>query len=207
MSTATLLYWTGMAAVALCAVTGALEAGRKQMDIVGVTAVGLATALGGGTLRDLLLARAVFWTTDQTYLLAALLATLLSFFAVRAIHLHPRLFLIPDALGLALFTVLGTEIALQHGSPWLVAALMGVITGVVGGVLRDMLCNDIPLIFLPGELYATAAFAGALTVVGLRLLDAHPALAATLGFAVATVLRLGAMAFQWRAPRWTPSDD
>lgn len=201
-----LLYWIGIAAVAVCAVTGALDAGRKNMDIVGATAVGLATAAGGGTVRDLLLDRSVFWVADQTYLVAALLATTLSFFVVRATRLHPRLFLVPDALGLGLFTVLGTQIALDHGSPWLVASLMGVITGVLGGVLRDMLCNDIPLIFLPGELYATAAFAGAISLVGAQSWGLSHSTSAIIGFVVATGLRLGAMAFRWQAPRWTPDD-
>jgi hypothetical protein len=86
---------------------------------------------------------------------------------VRGLKLPQRLFLIPDAIGLALFTIAGTQIALQWHAPWLVASLLGVITGVVGGVLRDVLCNEVPL-FVRGELYASAAWAGALALVGLQ---------------------------------------
>ena len=169
-----LLYWAGMSAVAVNALTGVLDAGRKNMDLIGVMMVGTATALGGGTVRDVLLQRPVFWISDQVYLIVALATTLVIFFAVRGLRLPPRLFLIPDALGLALFTVLGTQVALQWHTPWLTASLMGVITGVVGGVLRDILCNDVPLVFLKGELYATAAWVGALSLIGLQEAGASP---------------------------------
>src|SRR5690606_38454536 len=117
-----------------------------------------ATALGGGTVRDVLVGRPVFLIADQLYLIVALVATLAVFFAVRNLRLPPRLFLIPDAFGLALFTIVGTQIALQWQAPWLVASLLGMITGVVGGVLRDVLCNEVPLVFVRGELYASAAW-------------------------------------------------
>ena len=143
-----LLYWIGLAAVAVVALTGVLDAGRKQMDIVGAVMVGCVTALGGGTVRDLLLDRKVFWIADQTYLIVTVATTLVVFFAVRGRRLPMRLFLIPDAIGLALFTIAGTQIALGLDAPWLVASLLGVITGVLGGVLRDVLCNDVPLIFV-----------------------------------------------------------
>lgn len=204
ITTTTLIYWTMLAGVALSAMTGVLDAGRKKMDVVGACAVGLATAAGGGTLRDLLIGRPVFWITDQTYLLAALAAAIATFFLVRAVRLPTRLFLIPDAIGLALFTVSGTQIALDAGVPWLVAGLMGIITGVLGGVLRDILCNDIPLIFLPGELYATAAAAGAAAVVGLHAFGTHHEIAAIVGFFIAAGLRMAAMAFKLRSAEWEP---
>lgn len=207
MLTATiLLYWITLAGVALCAITGVLEAGHKGMDVIGASAAGLATAAGGGTVRDLLIGRPVFWVSDQSYLLVALLAALAAFFLARAIRLPARLFLIPDALGLALFTVSGTQIALHADVPWLVAILMGVITGVVGGVLRDILCNDIPLIFLPGELYATAAAAGAAAVVLVDTLGGSPGFAATAGFLIAAGLRLAAISFRLRTLRWNPRE-
>ncbi|PAS97410.1 MAG: hypothetical protein BSR46_13775 [Candidatus Dactylopiibacterium carminicum] len=191
-----LLYW----------ITGVLEAGRKGMDIVGASAIGLVCAAGGGTLRDLLLGRKVFWIADQTYLLVALLAAVMVYLLVRNVRLPPRLFLIPDAIGLALFSVSGTLIALHSGAPWLVAALMGVITGVLGGVLRDILCNDIPLIFLPGELYAVAATGGSLTVVILKALEFSQPVAACSGFVIALGLRAAGMFLQWRAPHWKPRE-
>jgi len=198
-----LLYWIGLAAVAVSALTGVLDAGRQKMDIVGVVMVGCATALGGGTVRDLLLDRTVFWIGDQTYLIVALATTLLTFFAVRGLRLPPRLFLIPDAIGLALFTIIGTQVALAWQAPWLVATLLGVITGVVGGILRDVLCNQVPLIFVRGELYASAAWAGALVLVGLQTLGVSALIAAWIGMAVVLAARLLAMAFRITLPTYT----
>lgn len=198
-----LLYWAGLSAVAVNALTGVLDAGRKQMDLIGVMMVGAATALGGGTVRDVLLGRPVFWIADQAYLVVALATTLVVFFAVRGLRLPPRLFLIPDALGLALFTVVGTQIALAWQAPWLVASLLGVITGVVGGVLRDVLCNEVPMIFVRGELYASAAWAGALALVGLQALGVSPVTAAWLGVATVLAVRLAAMAFRLTLPTYS----
>ncbi|MBL8403173.1 MAG: trimeric intracellular cation channel family protein [Dechloromonas sp.] len=198
-----LLYWTALVAVGVNALTGVLDAGRKQMDLVGAVMVGTATALGGGTVRDVLLDRKVFWIADQTYLLVAIATTLVIFFAVRGMKLPPRLFLIPDAIGLALFTITGTQIALEWQAPWLVASLLGVITGVVGGVLRDVLCNEVPLIFVRGELYASAAWAGALTLIGLQALDISPVIAAWAGMAIVLGARLLAMAFRITLPTYS----
>jgi uncharacterized membrane protein YeiH len=198
-----LLYWIGLAAVSVNALTGVLDAGRKQMDLVGVMMVGSATALGGGTVRDLLLDRTVFWISDQTYLVVALATTVVIFFAVRGLRLPPRLFLIPDAVGLALFTIIGTQVALEWQAPWLVASLLGVITGVLGGVLRDVLCNDVPLIFVRGELYASAAWVGALALIGLQALGLSAVAAAWISMAVVLIARLLAMAFRITLPTYS----
>lgn len=200
MSMDFLLYWVGLAAVAVNAITGVLDSGRKQMDLIGALLVGVATALGGGTVRDLLLDRNVFWVVDQTYLIAALGTGLLTFFIARALPLPPRLFLIPDAIGLALFTIVGTQVALQWNAPWLVASLMGVTTGVVGGVLRDILCNDVPLVFLKGELYATAAWVGALSMIGMEALGVSSVMASWLAMAIVLGLRLLAMRYRITLP-------
>lgn len=198
-----LLYWVGLAAVAVNALTGVLDAGRKQMDLVGVVMVGTATALGGGTVRDILLQRPVFWLSDQIYLIVAVATTLIIFFAVRGLRLPQQLFLIPDAIGLALFTVVGTQISLQAGAPWLAASLLGVITGVVGGVVRDVLCNEVPLIFVRGELYATAAWIGALALIGLQSLGVSAIIAAWAGMATVLAVRLAAMAFKITLPTYS----
>lgn len=195
MSMDALLYWVGMAAVAVNALTGVLDSGRKHMDLIGALLVGVATALGGGTVRDLLLDRNVFWVVDQTYLIAALATGLITFFIALRFKLPPKLFLIPDAIGLALFTVIGTQIALQWHVPWLAATLMGVITGVVGGVLRDILCNDVPSIFLKGELYATAAWIGAFSMIGLQMLGVSAVDAAWIAMGIIFVLRLLSIRF------------
>jgi uncharacterized membrane protein YeiH len=201
----TLLYWVGMAAVAVSALTGVLDSSRKSMDLIGALLVGVATALGGGTIRDLLLDRNVFWVVDQTYLIAALGTGLLTFFLARAWPVPPRLFLIPDAIGLALFTIVGTQVSLQWHAPWLVASLMGVITGIVGGVLRDILCNDVPSVFLKGELYATAAWLGALAMIALQEIGVSSVLASWLAMALVLILRLLAMRFHITLPAFGQS--
>ena len=200
MSIDALLYWVGMAAVAVSALTGVLDTSRKNMDLIGALLVGVATALGGGTIRDLLLDRNVFWVVDQTYLIAALGTGLVTFFLARTWPVPPRLFLIPDAIGLALFTIVGTQVSLQWHAPWLVASLMGVITGIVGGVLRDILCNDVPTVFLKGELYATAAWLGALAMIAMQEIGISSVLASWLAMAIVLILRLLAMRFHITLP-------
>jgi uncharacterized membrane protein YeiH len=196
-----MIYWIGIAAVATMAAAGVLEAGTKRFDLAGMVFVALAAALGGGTLRDLLLGRPVFWVADQTYLIAALLAAMATFFVARAVVLPLGLFLIPDALGLALFTITGTKAAMVWGAPWLVASLMGVITGVVGGILRDVLCNEEPLVFR-GQLYATAAWGGALLYLAAPRFGLGPAAAALLAGAVVLLVRLAAIRFDLGLPRF-----
>ena len=190
-----LLYAIGISAVAVSAMTGVLEAGRKPIDLFGVVLVALTSALGGGTVRDLLLDRRVFWLEDPTYLFAAIGAGLATVALVRMVRLPKNLFLIPDALGLALFTVLGTHIALILDVHWFAATLLGVVTGVVGGVLRDMLCNEVPLVF-SGELYGTAAWSGALVYAALLGAGVADSGAALVAMTVAFGLRMAAV--QWR---------
>ena len=193
------LYYIGLAGVAVQASSGVLEAGRRPFDLFGMVIVALAAALGGGTIRDVLLDRTVFWIADQRYLVAAMLAGLATFALVRVMRLPARLFLLPDAIGLALFTVSGTQAALALGAPWLVASLMGVITGVFGGILRDVLCNEVPLVF-SGSLYATASWAGALLLIGLGMAGVSPGWAALAGGALVLTIRVGAILFGWHLP-------
>lgn len=202
-----LLYWLGLAAVGVSALTGALDAGRKQMDIVGLVMVGLATALGGGTVRDILLDRRPFWLADELNLVVAMSTAALCFIVARRWRLPPRLFLVPDAIGLALFTVVGTQIALQYSTSWLAASLLGVTTGVVGGVLRDVLCNEVPLLFMRGELYATAAWIGALTLLALQAMGVSPVLAAWVAMALIIALRAVAVIYKIRVPTFREKVD
>lgn len=196
-----LMYWLGLSAVALMAAAGVLEAGRKRFDLFGMVVVALAAALGGGSVRDLLLDRPVFWVADQTYLIVALAAALLTFFLARRFALPARLFLVPDAAGLALFTVTGTKAALLWGAPWLVSSFMGVVTGAVGGILRDVLCNEEPLVFR-SPLYATAAWSGALLLLALLALNLDPPLAALAAGLSIFLLRLAAIRWDIRLPRF-----
>lgn len=196
------MHWVGLSAVAMMAAAGVLEAGRKRYDLFGMIVVALAAALGGGSLRDLLLDRPVFWVADQTYLVAAFTAAFVTFFLARVFVLPARLFLIPDAAGLALFTITGTKAALAWGAPWLVASVMGVITGVMGGILRDVLCNEEPLVF-QGNLYATAAWGGALLLMGLLALGADGRFAALAAGVGIFLIRMAAIRWGIGLPRFT----
>lgn len=195
------MYWIGQSAVALMAAGGVLEAGRKRFDLFGMLVVALAAALGGGTVRDLLLDRPVFWVADQTFLIVALIAAGATFFLARCWVPPMRLFLLADAAGLALFTVTGTKAALLWGAPWLVASFMGVMTGVAGGILRDVLCNEEPLVF-SSTLYATAAWTGALLLIGLLVLGVAGWIAALAAGSVIFLLRLAAIRWGIGLPRF-----
>ena len=194
-----LAYVITMSAVAVSAITGVLEAGRKPIDLFGVVLVALTSALGGGTIRDLLLERPVFWVADQTFLVAAVGAGVATFVLVRIARLPLNLFLVPDALGLALFTIVGTQVALASGAPWFVATFLGVVTGVFGGVLRDILCNEVPLVFA-GELYATASWAGAMVFIGLLHAGIADPIASLLAMAAIFLTRIAAIYWHMTLP-------
>jgi len=200
-----LAYVITMSAVAVSAITGVLEAGRKPIDLFGVVLVALTSALGGGTIRDLLLERPVFWVADQTYLAAAVAAGVATFMLVRLVRLPANLFLVPDALGLALFTVIGTQVALANGAPWFVASFLGVVTGVFGGVLRDILCNEVPLVFA-GELYATASWAGAMVFIGLLQAGIAGSVASLLAMAVLFLTRIAAIHWHLTLPSFAAKE-
>ena len=199
---ADLVYGLGLVAVAVNAASAVLETEDKNMDVVGAVIVGLAASLGGGSLRDMLLSRPVFWYGDGSYLLCALLAVASTFILARRMTTRPGLFLIPDAVGLALFTVLGSRIALDAGVPWLAASLLGVVTGVFGGVLRDVLVNEVPLIMRPGTLYATASWCGALAMIAADRYGASDATGAAIGGVLVLALRLAAIRWGLSLPTY-----
>jgi uncharacterized membrane protein YeiH len=187
--------------VAVFAVSGALAAGRKRLDWLGVAVIAIVTAIGGGTLRDLLLERhPIFWIADPTYLLACLAAT-----AVTLVYIHLRIpafraLFVADALGLAFFTIGGVQIAQQAGLSGLLAALMGVITGVAGGAIRDVLCAEIPLILRRGQLYASAAIGGAALYLALERLGLPRDPAALIGMAAIAGIRFAAIVWRLELP-------
>ncbi len=201
-----LMYWLSQAAVASLAAAAVIEAGRKRFDLFGMLVVAVSAALGGGSLRDMLLDRPVFWVRDQTYLLTALGAALVVFFIARRWRLPMRYFLISDAIGLALFTVVGTRIALNMEAAWLTASFLGVVTGVMGGILRDILCNEEPLVF-QGPLYATAAWAGALVYIALIAQGQSGVVPAMVAGGLILVLRGAAVRWTWRLPSYRDPDD
>jgi len=155
------LYWISLVAVVVSSASGVLKSGFRKFDLFGVIIIAITTGLGGGSLRDMLLDVDVFWIKDQVFFIASLVSAIIIFVGARLFSISPKLFLIPDAAGLAAFSVAGTMVALVVGSPWLVASFMGVVTGAMGGIFRDMLCNETPIVF-KSPLYATAAWVGSL---------------------------------------------
>lgn len=191
-----MLYLVDLFGIAVFAVTGALVAGERRMDLVGVLVLAVVTAVGGGTLRDLLIdAPEVFWVEDPVYIVVALVAGLLTVVVANR-HPFPRRALpVADAIGLAFFAVIGAERAYDAGVSPLIAIVMGVITGVVGGLLRDVIGQRVPYISR-SELYASAALLGASVYVVLTVIDVGRPVAVSLGVVAALAVRLAAI--RWR---------
>ncbi len=155
------LYWISLIAVVVSSASGVLKSGFRQFDLFGVIIIAITTGLGGGSLRDMLLDIDVFWIKDQIFFIVSLSSAVVIFIGARLISISPKLFLIPDAAGLATFSIAGTLASLMAGAPWLIASFMGVVTGAMGGIFRDLLCNETPIVF-KSPLYATAAWLGSL---------------------------------------------
>jgi uncharacterized membrane protein YeiH len=187
--------------IAVFAISGALAGGRKGLDLLGVTVIAVVTSIGGGTLRDLLLdRRPIFWIADPSCLWAALAGTILTIAYTRFWVATRQALLVADALGLAFFTIGGAQVTLQAGNAPPIALLMGTITGVAGGVIRDLLTGEIPLILRPGRLYATAAIAGAAAFLLLRAVLPQSPAAAITGMAITAVVRLLAIRYELTLP-------
>ena len=196
--------WIEYFAVAVCAITAVLAAEGKRIDLFGVMVLALVTAVGGGTIRDLCLGvRPVFWIEQPQVVWTALIAAAVTFIIVRFTHLPSRFLDVADAFGLALFGIAGTEKALAFGTPGIVAVLLGIVTGVAGGILRDVLRREIPWVFQAEvDLYATAVFAGAVVFVLLREYLPPSETHRYIGMAVILVMRLVAMKWKLRLPTY-----
>ena len=196
-------------AVIAFALSGLLEAARKRLDAVGMCVVAGLAAFGGGTLRDVLLdRRPFFWVEHAAWLWVLLALPIGAMLFLRARHFAPteRAMQWPDALGLGLFTAGGTQVALEAGMPAIVAVLMGVVTAVFGGVLRDIVCNEIPSAFRDHRPYAVCSFFGGWVLVAAQALQA-PAWLGLLGAAAtATGLRALALATGYTLPQWSPGE-
>lgn len=192
--------------VSIAAITGVLAARGKQVDLFGVIVLALVTAFGGGTIRDLALGDLpVFWATDSVFILNAVITAVVLFFAVRYHEPHATFLLVADAFVLALFTMLGTRKGLVMAHAPAIAVAMGVITGVAGGILRDLLIGEIPLVFRPHiYLYATAAFFGSIVfvVAGRWSGDEHRNMIA--GTAAVLFLRLAGIRWRITLPVFRP---
>ncbi len=194
-------------AVAFGAATGVLAGRGKQIDLFGVIVLGLVTATGGGTLRDLLLDVPVFWVADANFVITGVLASLVMFCVARFTHPSPRILQVADAFFLAFVVMLGTSKTWNLGHAWPICIVLGVATGVVGGIIRDLLCGQIPLVFRTHvNLYATAAMAGAAVYLGCAWLrPQHPA-NLLIGAAVTLGLRLAALRWRIRLPEFRTLD-
>jgi uncharacterized membrane protein YeiH len=195
------LYWITLLAVVVSSASGVRKAGFKQFDLFGVIIIAIATGLGGGSLRDMLLDRDVFWIYDQTFFIASILSAMAIFFAARLIKISPKYFLVADAAGLATFGVAGTLVSLMAGAPALVASFMGVMTGTMGGIFRDVLCNEQPVVF-SSPLYATVSWLGSLTFIGFLYFDFDVTVSAVIAGIGIFVSRLIAIRLNISLPRF-----
>lgn len=192
-------YILDMFGVIVFAISGSLAAAKKRLDLFGVIVLAMVTALGGGTLRDLILDVPIFWLSDHIYILVAFLTAISTFVLARHRKPQGRLLVIADAFGLAIFTVIGTKKTLDAGFSGGVAVIMGVMTGVVGGMLRDLLAGEIPLI-LRREIYATASLCGAGVLVGLVFITHNEDFSSLAAVAVILVIRLAAIRWKLSLP-------
>lgn len=190
-----------IAGLAAFTVSGVIVAKRKDMDAFGCMSVAFVTALGGGTLRDVLLGRyPLFWIAHEWYAIGVFIFAAVLFYCSRFIALRERAILIPDALGLGLFSVTGASYALEAHTPYIVASILGVITGVFGGVLRDVICNEIPTVFSRTQLYATCALAGVWAYIALDHFGVDSAWSLPAGVVVTFLTRMAAVFFDLRLP-------
>lgn len=195
-----LLYYLDLFGVAVFAISGALTASEKKMDLYGVAVISLVTAIGGGTLRDLLLDRhPIFWFNDPVLLVVILTASAGAILYTRYKHPPLRALLIADAFGLGLFAISGAQIAESQNLSPLIVVIMAAITGTAGGLTRDILCNEIPLV-LKKDIYATAAMAGAAMYLALKSAGMDSVIAGVIGSAFVFAVRIAAITFRLHQP-------
>lgn len=203
----TILHILYLIAITAEAMSAAISAGRRSMDWVGVCLLGAVTALGGGSARDVLLGHyPLVWVAHPEYLLVTVAAALSTIAVARVMHRLRPMFLFLDAIGLVVFTVIGCSIAMEMDLPVVVVIVAGMITGCVGGVLRDILCTEVPLLFR-AELYASVSVVtGGLYVAGLLLDLPHDAVMFT-AMAFGLTMRLLALRFGWNMPKFVYTRD
>ena len=195
------IYWITLVAVIVSSASGVLKAVFKQYDLFGIVIIAVATGLGGGSLRDLLLGRDVFWIQDQVFFIASLGSAITIFIAARLIVVPPKFFLVADAAGLATFGIVGTLVSLMVGAPPLLASFMGVMTGTMGGIFRDLLCNEPPVVF-HSPLYATVSWGGSLLFIGILYFSQDITLAAVIAGLSIFITRLLALYYNINLPKF-----
>lgn len=196
----TLLYSIELFGVAVFAMAGAIEAARNRFDLFGVLVLAFVSALGGGTVRDLLLdISPLAWIRDLTLAYTALIAGFVMFLLAKFIRIPFRALLYADAIGLAAFTVSGTQVSISLELPVLVSVMMGMASGIFGGIIRDIMANEIPLIFRR-DVYATASLAGALWLVASQALNLSVGISLLAGFVIILSIRVAAIHWHLSLP-------
>jgi uncharacterized membrane protein YeiH len=191
-------------AILVGAVSGFIEARRKRMDLVGVFTVAFITAFGGGTLRDILLdKRPLFWVQHQEYAILIFVLALIAAPLLRTLRqiVSERVIVVADAVGLGLFAIAGVSQAQQANMPVFIASMMGVITGIFGGVLRDIVCNEVPMVFRDGKPYAICAFIGCWMYIVMQKTSVSDDFALWSSAMAITIMRLLTWKFDMRLGR------
>ncbi|WP_296237038.1 trimeric intracellular cation channel family protein [Psychrobacter sp. UBA5136] len=195
-----LLYLLDMVGVIACAIAGTLLAQHKGFDIAGCILVSMVNAIGGGTLRDIALDRhPLFWMTDLNYVIVITLTSLILQIFFHLYHKIDKALKFFDAIGLAAFSVIGFKVALAQDMSPIIAVMMGVWTAIIGGLLRDIICNEIPLL-LQREIYITASIAGSLTYLALDYLGLDAMTNEFVMLFVIFAVRMLALKFDWHLP-------
>lgn len=192
------------ASVAVFALTGALVASRAQLDVVGFIFIACLTATGGGTLRDVMLDRPVFWIVDPAMLGVATIAAIAVFFAAHRLESRYQAILWLDACALAVAVPAGVAASISAGMSWPIILVMGMVTGCMGGLLRDVVCNEVPLVLKQGELYVSCAFAGTLAAIATAAMGFEEGWNLLACALVTLILRAGSIALGWRLPVYRP---
>ena len=193
-------------AVVIAAIAGSMASCRVKMDLFGVMICGVLVALGGGTVRDVLLGIPVYWTQPQgdLYLWAAIMSAIATFYITQKFPPPMGTLRIADAIILALFGMIGTEKTYLHGYSPMVCILMGICTGVAGGLMRDVLTGNVPYVLRPGELYATAALMGGVAYSLLIYVNVEPSVCFITGFLVILIVRFASIYWNWNLPSYIP---
>ena len=195
-----LLYLLDMVGIIACAIAGTLLAQHKGFDIAGCILVSMVNAIGGGTLRDMALDRhPLFWMTDLNYVIVITVTSLILQIFFHLYHKIDNALKLFDAIGLAAFSVIGFKVALSQGMSPLIAIMMGVWTAVIGGMLRDIICNEIPLV-LQREIYITASIAGSVTYLCLQYVGVSAGINEFIMLFVIFAVRMLALRFDWHLP-------
>lgn len=197
-----IIYLLELVGIVAFAISGMIVAQSKNMDPVGVFTIAFVTALGGGTLRDLILDNhPLYWIRHEELVVLILLMSLAFSYAKPLSRIRESTILVPDAIGLGIFSILGAQLALDMGNSWLIASLLGVITGTFGGALRDTLCNDVPFIFRKDQVYASVAFIGCWIYFLCGFLIDNQTVALTAGLLFIVLARIAAVRFDIRLQR------